>query len=339
MSRVDLSWIPAEPDRLRLVDRLERLYKSSMEVSVGDAMRNLRTLARTAPEATIRINDGVRVRNGFVCLTAPAEGSDRRGLAAADRPPATRIMGRKGVALRLLLTALFEVQTRTNERKQAGPNTRPLSHAGAGQIAWTDLFASGAEDALDGQTAMTRQDKHRRHLATALGALGRHGLVTFPHWDDARNKQRGFELLVEHGQPGSNVPYTVPAYQDANTFVLPTGLFTRGWISVLTDAELAFLLMAAFMHKRDPEGFILPAGVRSRMLGIGPETYEAHRTLQAFGLVRVTHQRGRSPNGRLAQIAGGGQQPLPDMVQFLPEGLDQEAYGTVTEAIDRLVYH
>ncbi|MEU8419421.1 hypothetical protein AB0C15_00910 [Micromonospora sp. NPDC048835] len=104
------------------------------------------------------------------------------------------------------------------------------------------------------------------------------------------------------------------------------GLFTRGWISMLTDAELAFLLMAASKHKRDPEGFILPAG-GVRMLGIGPETYEAHHTLQAFGLVRVTHQRVRSPNGRLTQIAGGGQQPLPDMVQFLPEGLDQEACG------------
>lgn len=116
---------------------------------------------------------------------------------------------------------------------------------------------------------------------------------------DARNIHSEFMLLEETAVPASKPPYSVPRDTD-ETFVVPTTLFTMGWISVLTDAELAFLLMALLWYDaKQPEGFALPARFRLHQVGIGPEAYEAHRLLERFGLVRVTQQAGHSSNGRV----------------------------------------
>jgi hypothetical protein len=132
--------------------------------------------------------------------------------------------------------------------------------------------ATDAEDALDGKTVMTKQDKQRRHIGNALDALVRAGLVTLPFAGDARNKHRQFQLRMSGQRPGTNPIYSVPRDSD-DTFIVPARLFTRGWISVLTDAELAFVLMAAYLsHGGGPDGFAVPGKTRLLHMGIGPET-------------------------------------------------------------------
>lgn len=65
------------------------------------------------------------------------------------------------------------------------------------------------------------------------------------------------------------------------------------------------------------------------------ETYEAHRLLEKFGLVRVTRQAGRAANRRVASVgADGGRRALPDVVQLLPDGLRQDGYSTVADTLD-----
>jgi hypothetical protein len=65
--------------------------------------------------------------------------------------------------------------------------------------------------------------------------------------------------------------------------------------------------------------------------------YRQKPEYSAFGLVAITSQPGRLRNGTVANIGGGRQRPMPDTVQFLPNGLDEDAYITVTQAIDRLL--
>jgi len=314
------------------------MESSAVDKSVGDTSRHLRELVRERSVTTIRGHGGIRLRKEFVCLReVTAVGSDRRVPPPEERPPSTRLMGRRGVALRLALTALFEAHARTEPGDRPVSNMRPLSHAQTGQVAWTDLLATSPDDALDGRTAMTAEDKKRRQLTNGLDALVRGGLVRLPHADDPRNKHREFELLPETGQATGTTSYAVPHPSDTETLLLPTNLFTNGWISVLTDGELAFLLMTMIMHRPDQgDGFMLPAQTRLRAFGIGPETYEAHRTLEAFGLIRVTRQPSRSSNGRVKSIGTSGTVAVPDVVQNLPDGLNRDGYSTVADALDSM---
>jgi hypothetical protein len=113
---VDHQWSPNERDWLRLEARLDRLYRA--ETSINATTGNLHRLARTAPVDTIQSTGGVRIRSDFVYLTeaAPRGASDRRAPKREHRPPSTRLMSPRGVALRLMLTALFEAQVRTRPR-------------------------------------------------------------------------------------------------------------------------------------------------------------------------------------------------------------------------------
>ena len=327
-------WVPKSREIERLLPRLERLELARVDKSVSETSRNLRELLRSASATTIKTNRGVRVRSEFVCLREPAAGSDRGLPPPPARPPSTRLMGRKGVALRLMLTALFEAQTQTEPGEQPAGNPRPLSHASRDGIAWTDLLATDADDAGDSRMMITQQDKQRRHLGNGLEALERASLVALPHRGEPRNIHREFMLLEETAAPAPKRSYSVPKDADGS-FVIPTALFTKGWISVLSDAELAFLLMAMLMYRPEQDGFTLHGRVRLQLMGIGPETYEAHRLLEAFGLVRVTRQAGRAANGRVASIgADGGRRALPDVVQLLPDGLNRDGHSTVADKLD-----
>jgi hypothetical protein len=329
-------WAPTSRETERLLARLQRLELSRVDRSAGDTAENLRHLLRSAPTRTIRVNGGVRVRSDFVCLREPpADGSDRGVPPPEARPPSTRIMGRKGVALRLMLTALFEAQTRTDPGARPAGNPRLLSHAGRDDVAWTDLLATTADDAGEGRTMMTQEDKQRRHLGRALERLEQASLVALPHRGEKRNIHREFELLEETAAPVPKPVYRVPEKSD-ESFIVPTELFTRGWINVLSDAELAFLLMAMAMEQPGQDGFTLPAKARLLLLGIGPETYEAHRLLEGFGLVRVTRQAGRAANGRITTMGPeGGMRAIPDLVQLLPDGLKIDGYGKVGDTLER----
>jgi hypothetical protein len=331
---VDHGWLPNDRDRSRLRGRLDRLNADATDASVATTTSNLRALLRNATSGTVAQSGGVRVRSEFVYLSEAATGaSDRRAPAPEHRPPSTRLMARRGIALRLMLTALYEAQTRTAPGGRPD-NHRSLANPCPGETAWTGLVATDAQDALDGKTVMTKQDKQRRHLGKALDALTRAGLVTLPFASDARNKHRQFQLRMEGGQrSGRNPIYTVPRDSD-DTFIVPTRLFTRGWISVLTDAELAFVLMSAYLAGASgPDGFMVTGKTRLLHMGVGPETYEAHRTLSRFELITVTHQPSRAANGRVADMGAGRQSPIPDIVQFHPEALDEDAYARVTKVL------
>jgi hypothetical protein len=185
---------------------------------------------------------------------------------------------------------------------------------------------------------MTQQDKKRRHLGSALNTLFKADVVALPHRGDARNKHRGFLLKREGGaRADANVLYTVPRRSD-ESFVVPATLFTHGWINVLSDGELAFLLMSAYLTRNGThEGYQVPGYTRLLHMGVGPETYEAHRLLSVFGLVAIGHQPGRRPDGTVPNIGGGRPNPMPDTVSYLPEGFDESALHTVTRVIDRML--
>jgi hypothetical protein len=106
--------------------------------------------------------------------------------------------------------------------------------------------------------------------------------------------------MYEGGAPigvGDNQLYTVPA-AESKTMFLPGGLFLNGWIHVLEDSELAFVLMLACLHSRFGRIPVFATSeVRLLQFGLGRDAYESHRILSHLGIVRVQADPNRSRGG------------------------------------------
>jgi hypothetical protein len=129
-------------------------------------------------------------------------------------------------------------------------------------------------------------------------------LVRLPNLQrPATGGYEGFLLLQEGGAPvggGDNQLYTVPA-SESRTMYLPGGLFLNGWIHVLEDSELAFLLMLACLRSRTDTGPVFATSeVRLLRFGLGRDAYESHRLLSRLGLVRL---HAGAPGRRLGKPA------------------------------------
>ena len=66
------------------------------------------------------------------------------------------------------------------------------------------------------------------------------------------------------------------------------GTQVNGWVHVLEDSELAFMLMLACLRNVfDAKPVFATSEVRLLQFGLGRDAYESHRLLSRLGLVRV----------------------------------------------------
>ena len=307
--------------------RLRHLY--AMEESYRKATANLASLAQGGKAKKVRIRDDFLYR----LEPAPGDASDRRLPGREHRPSASRIMNSRGAALRLMLIALFEAQMRVRPGGQPD-NPRPLQGTGA-TIGWTDLLATDAKAAGAGRSRMSVAAKKGRHLFSAIENLAKEELVSLPHGADTRNKHRGFLLNWEGGRRpvGATPLYTVPK-ADEPYFTLPLTVFTHGWIYVLEDTELLFLLMLAYFDRSAPDGFRVDSDTRLLHIGMGRDAYESHTWFSRFSLASVIPAPGRHLNGTVDDFGKGGE-AIPHMLRLLPGGLDADALGEVSKEVDR----
>ncbi|MET8524757.1 hypothetical protein [Micromonospora sp. NPDC005172] len=326
---------PAERKLLKV--RLRRLEDA--EESYKTAIANLAALAeRSVPNSPVAKGE-VRVRETFAFSPEPApeDSSDRKLPPKEFWPPAGRLVTPRGAALKLMLIALFEAQTRTRPGRRPD-NPRPL-HGRRNEIAWADLLATDAKPALGGKTVMSVPAKKARHLFSALELMRTQDLLQVPNPDAQKRKHEGFLLNDEGGKrvSGPNDLYTVPAKKKDEFFTLPLGLFTHGWIHALEDRDLRYLLMLCRYHKgAPPEGFRVNAWVRLRHMAIGPDIYERHHWFTRFGLNAVTPDDGRRDDGTFDDYSKG-RKAIPHTLQLLPEGFERDGLRVVTRVIDDLV--
>lgn len=325
-----LNWfyqeLPAK-ERERLDRRLDRLVVT--EQFIDGAVAKLQALGRAKR---------VRVRSRFVYQSQPAPGdvSDRRLPPPHDRPPATRVLSPRGIALRLYLIALCAAQMRTKAGRRPG-NDLPL-FAGGDETGWIDLIAVPVEAQHSGRFSASRSSKKQRQVISALRSLSDPGvqLVHLPNASKRSGKYEGFQLGDEGGtRRNGEVPdYVVPTATESGSFDLPIGMFTNGWIHLLEDTELAFLMMIAHASRRAiPEGWVkVESGLRLLHYGLGRDAYEAHKTLQAFGLLSVQVDEDRHDDGKVTNYGKGGQ-PRLHAFRLLSDGFDEPAATTIKKAI------
>lgn len=124
--------------------------------------------------------------------------------------------------------------------------------------------------------------------------------------------------------------------QTEKTFTLPLGLFSNGWIHLLEDAELAFLMMLIVVTQLGHQGewVKIPAEQRLLHYGIGRDSYEAYKTLLAFGLLKVEYDEGRHVDGKVMGYKEGVQ-PRLHAFKLQPEGFEEPALDVMKHWLEQ----
>jgi hypothetical protein len=117
---------------------------------------------------------------------------------------------------------------------------------------------------------------------------------------------------------------------------VPISVFTQGWIYVLEDTELLFLLVLAHYHRGLPGGFRIESDIRVRHIGLGPDAYEAHVLLSELGIVQVTPDPSRRANGTVEDYSVAGAS-LPHELKFIPAGLETDSLVALTRQLEDLL--
>jgi hypothetical protein len=327
-------WVDLHPFAVGERDRLEaRLAKlARVENAVDKA---------SLAFAQIRRPEQLRIRPGFTVRSEPAQAqgdlSDRLLPPRRERPPATRLTSPRGIALKVYLTALFVAQTRSPGERPG--NKMPL--ADPDTVSWIDLIATPAER---GGTLTYSNVRHKkvRQLQDALLRLSQPEvqLVELPNFrSKPTGKYEGFLLMHEGGAPyegGDNAPYTVPPEHGQMLLRVPPGLFLNGWIHVLEDSELAFLLMLTCLRARFSDKPVFAASeIRLLQFGLSRDAYQAHHMLNRLGLIDVEEDPNRHMEGGRAHGFTKDNPPKLHRFQLINDGFEQEAIPTMRRAIAR----
>jgi hypothetical protein len=326
--------------------RLARLESRQDDQTDEAACKALRRIHRTGD---IR-PDQIVVRSSFARLGEQldiAVYSDRRVPPRRLRPPATRLMRSRGCALQFFLTALFEAQCRTRPGHTVTRNRRPLAPLPRApeQVSWVDLVGASADTVpIDsGRRSINSRDRRLRQIQQALQTLTA-DYVQLAEFTDPGAKRRycNFHLLNEAGRRpiGDPVRYAIPEPAELNLFTLDPRIFTNGWVNVLEDSELAFLLMVADLQARDGgnDHVPVPGDIRVGYYGLGTDGYQAHHLLQKAGLLRVKLPEVRRPDGtfKAHRRSFDDIDGAPLSFRIASGGFDHLALPAVIDALRRL---
>jgi hypothetical protein len=285
---------------------------------------------------------GIRVRRAYLRNDKLKSVEDeRKPLPMEERPLAARMITPKGVALKLHLMMLFAAQCSAKPGK-AWKNPHPVEPTPQSDYSWVGLIATVARYRGPGIQGASVATNKRRQVTEALKKLEGLNLIR-PTKGPGRARQ-GFDLLHESGKstPAAGVPYTVPT--DAELFVeVPREFFTEGWVHVLTNSEIAALLMwlDALKYDRmatsDPSLFVtrVTSAVRQGAYGLGREAYETHQQLDAFQLLDVLRPEKRHYDGRWQEFAKDSSDLACHRVALTPNGFNRDAGEVVQEVLQR----
>lgn len=185
---------------------------------------------------------------------------------------------------------------------------------------------------------MSVTDKKLRQLHNTLNRLVTADLVALPNANlRGMRKYDDFRLQHEAGtrRTGPNINYTLPKTTNTDVFRLPVELFTNGWIHILEDTELLFVLMLAYYADRTSPDGGLRIDSETRLLhhGIGRDAYEAHFMLSWLDLAEVKPDRQRRDDGRVKGHSKGAKL-LPHALRLTPEGFAADGLTRLVEAIE-----
>lgn len=306
-----------------------------------ERVETMQEMALTASGHLSRVGrppgDHVKIRSDFIWSKFPADRdfSDRRIPEKSGRPSATKIMTPRGISLKFYLISLFEAQARGTATGRAPVNDLPISGTKR-EKGWSDLIAVPSKEQSRGRVNQSLRDKKVRYLQSALKHLSKETvqLINLPFESVRSGRFERFQLLHEGGtQKGAIAPnYTIPR-SDEPCIRMPKEFFTKGWVHLLEDSEICFLLM--LFHQKEimnqNHGLKVDSDTRLAYYGIGRDSYSAHQTLSTFGLISVESSPDRDAQGRVRFF---DPYALPGLHQFTikEEILNRDAANILKES-------
>ena len=288
--------------------------------------------ARASFGQGVRTND-LEIRHGFSYLAVPPnhEASDRKAPPREDRPSATRIATSRGGTLRFMLTLLALTQSNRKPGELANLNKLELPISGnSRETGWADFLVTDASDSLTQSTYLTARDKRARSVRSALRSLQNAGLVDIPLGVRGSLQYESFVLLNECGIEtiGESEHYKRPQ-PGKDVFKLPAGFIDNGWLHVLSDMEIAVLMMIRCKEGAfSSNGWAFPAEIRLRNYGIHRDAFSsARKTLEWFGLINVS-EVDRHDDGRAIEKALSVHR-----LEFVESGFENPAVQTALETL------
>ncbi|MFG2351801.1 hypothetical protein [Streptomyces phaeochromogenes] len=287
----------------------------------------------------------VRVRQAFYRLDEMrALEDERKPLPTEEQPFAARMVTPKGLQLRIMLTMLYAAQCAVGPGKQ-WDTPYPVESTAKNPLSWMSLSASISQYAGPGIQLASEDVNRRRQLTQALKTLESMALVranTGPG-----RFSTGLQLLCENGTStvSSAIPYTAP--DDTELYVeIPVEFFIRGWVHVLTNSEIAALLMwfdrlkytgaEVGAEEGDPLTITYVTGdVRQGLYGLGRKAYETHQALDAYQLLDVIRPEKRYDSGKWEGYSQGESDLLCHRVSLAPAGFDRDAGDVVEDVLKR----
>jgi hypothetical protein len=287
---------------------------------------------RALAKLSSRSDRVVRLRRGFVRSPVPGSGSDTKLPPPEQRPPASRLIDSKGVALAVELVLLFratKLAGRPGAKKLPPPTIDGVDDD-------FSLYRTVAVPVVPGEGARyaySSADHRRRRLKAAVDRLAKdqYRLLTRTK-ATGHGRYRDLRLQREDRDPDDvEREWTLPK-KNEHTFEVPDSFFTNGWVHVLTDREIVALLM--LLELGALAGWrAIPAWDRVNHYGLGPDAYKQLARAEAFGLVE--HEADERFTGEYVADFKELGRPNPHEWSVLPEGFEQPAVDTVRKVLER----
>lgn len=291
-----------------------------------DARTGIQEACRSLEVPITQIDTGeVRFRRQFVRLASARALRDEdhaptaveMAEEVATRPPLTRLVYRRSIALSMYLTAVVVAQ--------GAPAS--IGNPGLGRpFATTDPASWATLTGLRRMSARVR----RVRLQRALTQLWDRSLVELAPERESRRFDR-FSLLSDDGDGRG---YRVPGEKEA--LVVPGNFFLNGWHLVLDPGEIAMLFMvlelSSYHQDSEKPGVGAVDRVRRSAYGITGEVYSSHRELAEFGLLQL---HDTVPGRRLGRMPADVEPSDVETFYFtiVPDAFDRPAVETVIESL------
>ncbi|MFI9580386.1 hypothetical protein ACIHCQ_00690 [Streptomyces sp. NPDC052236] len=182
-----------------------------------------------------------------------------------------------------------------------------------------DLVVSRAKGNLQAVNPITERGNRVRQVKSAFARLAAENLVI--RNVGAPSRPMAVMLLHESGAPGpEQYDYVIPGGYEVppSVIVLSELFFTNGWVHLLSDSEIRMYLVLKHLAARFPrmhkdEGVFCSERERQSLYRISRDVYEAHLTLEKFGLIERVNNPLRHGDGKVVnhrQVVAAGE-PLP----------------------------
>lgn len=277
--------------------------------AIGDEYEDcLQVLADQANSAC----DTIWIRREFLTRATQAE----------PMPPMAALRSPRGHSLRLELILIFLAQNGLGRAFDLPVSNLKLPEPERDHLTWSSLLiggpggrrTDGAAPSPDAELA-SRVRRAGRSAHNAIADL----MGPSQHKNDDRTKLQPYKLVItspgrqqhnrisvvladEKPQVGRPRKWTHPPKDDYQSLAIPDWFFTRGWIYVLTDNEIALYLMYRLecqgktRQGLPPAAWLAPQVIGDRY-GLPPSVTDNLWLLRCSGIVRVHRHWTRRTDG------------------------------------------